>query len=148
MPSVDFSPRDLQQLAERGIPVDEAQRQVGLFRKPPAYARLVRPCSVGDGIVRLDPDEIPQLQALHADAARAGRLRKFVPASGAASRMFRDLLHFQRGPGRGEGWPEIVRAAEAGEGRARTLVRFVEALDRFAFVEELRQKYFVKVYGE
>lgn len=139
MPSDDFSPRDLRQLEERGIPLEEARRQVELFRRPPAYARLVRPCSVGDGIVRLDPEEIPELQALHAEAARAGRLRKFVPASGAASRMFRDLLHFQRGPGRGTSWPEVVRAAEAGESKARALVQFVEALDRFAFVRELRQ---------
>jgi hypothetical protein len=139
MPSVDFLPQDIRQLAQRGIPVEEAQRQLSLFRGSATYARLVRPCAGGDGIVRLEAAAIPDLQDLQAEAARAGRLRKFVPASGAASRMFRDLLHFQRGPGRGESWEEIVRAAGEGESKPGALVRFIEALERFAFADDLRE---------
>jgi hypothetical protein len=139
MPSEDFFSGDLEQLAERGIPVEEVRRQIDLFRRPPSFARLERPCAVGDGIVRLDTSEIAGLQELHAEAARSGRFLKFVPASGAASRMFRDLLHYQRGPGRGEAWDAIVRAAGKGDGRARAMVRFIEQLERFAFADDLRR---------
>lgn len=139
MPSPAFSSRDLEQLAERGVSVEEARRQVELLRRPPGYARLVRPCAVGDGIVRPDPADFSGLHECHAEAARTGRFRTFIPASGAATRMFRDLLYFQRGPGRGQGWAEIVRAAEGGDSRTRALVRFVEALDRFPFAGDLRR---------
>ncbi|NIM60598.1 MAG: DUF4301 family protein, partial [Acidobacteria bacterium] len=70
------------------------------------------------------PGEYDGLLAEHREAAGAGRFVKFVPASGAATRMFRELLHYQRGPGRDEKWPEIVaRCGEPGSGRAATLVR-------------------------
>lgn len=133
----DLTPADLEQLARRGIPEAEARRQLDLLRDPPGFARLVRPCAVEDGIVRLAPDQLPRLYELHAGAAQAGRFRKFVPASGAASRMFRDLLHFQRGPGRQENWNAICEAAGAGDLRAGALVEFIDNLDRFAFREAL-----------
>lgn len=82
---------DLEQLAEHGIPAEEARRQLALLRDPPAPVELVAPCTVGDGIERLSPEERRRgLDAWHA-AARAGRITKFVPASGAASRMFASL---------------------------------------------------------
>ena len=49
---------------------------------------LARPCTLSDGVVRIAESEHAELLALADEAARAGRLSKFVPASGAASRMF------------------------------------------------------------
>lgn len=80
-------PSDERQLTERGVSLDEARRQLDLLAGA-HYAKLIRPCTVSDGIRQLDEDEIAALHALHAEAARAGRFVKFVPASGAASRMF------------------------------------------------------------
>jgi len=82
---------DLDQLSVVGIPPSEINRQLDLFRRPPEPAALIRPCRPGDGITRLSEDE----QSLYADLwhslAETRRLAKFVPASGAASRMFKDL---------------------------------------------------------
>ena len=71
--------------------MDEARRQLALFTNPPAAANLVRPCTIGDGVVRLEPEQHPELIARWKAAAKAGRLSKFVPASGAATRMFEKL---------------------------------------------------------
>jgi hypothetical protein len=95
-----FSESDLAQLRERGIPAAEAERQLALLRREPSHVRLDRPCVIGDGIETLAPQEVPGLLARHDAAARAGRLTKFVPASGAATRMFPELLallHSERG---------------------------------------------------
>jgi len=132
-----FSNDELRQLEQRGVAPEEARRQIDLFERPPVYAALVRPCTAGDGIDRLDPDELPGLHALHGRAAADGRFVKFVPASGAASRMFRDLLHYQIGAGQGESW-EAVRAASETSDEARALATFVRELRRFPFCEELR----------
>ncbi|MCK7469328.1 MAG: DUF4301 family protein [Desulfosudis oleivorans] len=51
---------------------------------------LERPATVGDGIIRVADVERESLVALHDEAARAGRCLKFVPASGAATRMFKE----------------------------------------------------------
>ncbi len=87
-----FDSADLARLEERGIPVAEALRQLRLIAEPPPALRLDRPCTVGDGIETVEEAEVPGLLERHETAARAGRIAKFVPASGAATRMFQDLL--------------------------------------------------------
>jgi hypothetical protein len=87
-----FSETDLRRMAALGIAPEEAARQIELFRNPPPYTRVLRSCQIGDGIRRLFPSDHPDLLATFETAAAAGRLGKLVPASGAASRMFKGLL--------------------------------------------------------
>jgi hypothetical protein len=109
-----FSESDRRRMAALGIAPEEAARQVELFRNPPPYTRVLRPCQVGDGIRRLFPSDHPALLAAFEAAAAAGRIGKLVPASGAASRMFKGLLEMN------------------GEATA-----FFENLSRFAFYDDL-----------
>jgi hypothetical protein len=136
---VEFSEADARQLEERGITVAEASRQLGLLANPAHYVELVRPCTVGDGIVRLGADDIDTLHVLHAEAARSGRFTKFVPGSGAASRMFKSLLYYRQGAGAGTAWSAIVGQAREGRAEATELVTFVEQLPRFAFYADLKE---------
>ena len=82
---------DREQLASAGIAESEVERQLELLKDPPAPPRLLRPCTPGDGILRLAEGEQRDLLEEWQRAAEAGRLTKFVPASGAATRMFRGL---------------------------------------------------------
>ena len=82
MPPIHLTDADREQLRGRAISVDEFDRQLSLFRKPRRFMRLVRPCTVGDGIRRIAPDETDEFLGLHAEAAAKGRFAKFVPASG------------------------------------------------------------------
>src|SRR5689334_4490966 len=92
-----FSARDLQQMAGLGLAPEEAARQVELFRNPPPYTRVLRPCRPGDGIRTLALADHDEFLSHFDAAARRGRTAKFVPASGAATRMFKDLLAFLAG---------------------------------------------------
>ncbi len=131
-----FTPQDEAQLARRGLDVAEAARQLRQMAAPPAWARLDRPCTVGDGIVRLGEARIEALLARHAAARAAGRVTAFVPASGAATRMFRELALAAELPG--ELLPaEVEAAARAGNVAAAALHAFGAAFDRFAFRDEL-----------
>ncbi len=129
-------PQDLAQLAQRGIAPAEAERQLRLLATPAARMVLERPCTLGDGIERLEPPRVEALLAAHARAAAAGRVSTFVPASGAATRMFKDLLMAQEEPG--GLLPEVLRANSSPV--ARAVVRFVEELPRFAFAAALGEK--------
>ncbi|HEY4575660.1 MAG TPA: DUF4301 family protein, partial [Thermoanaerobaculia bacterium] len=91
MTSELFSARDLRQMAGLGLAPEEAARQVELFRNPPPYTRVLRPCRPGDGIRAISLTDHEDLLSHFDAAARRGRIGKFVPASGAASRMFKDL---------------------------------------------------------
>jgi Domain of unknown function (DUF4301) len=91
-PMAHFTEAQKSQLRERGISEDEANRQLALVAAPIGYADVVRPCRLGDGIEAIPDDRQDELIALHEEAARQGRCSKFVPASGAATRMFQDVL--------------------------------------------------------
>lgn len=131
-----FTPEDEAVLARRGVSLDEAMRQLRTLANPPGFAVLDRPCTPGDGIVVLDDARLAACVETHAEAAAAGRVTAFVPASGAATRMFKDLLALLAEPGPLA--PEDVRsAAAAGKPDARALLAWIEGLPRFAFREAL-----------
>jgi len=82
---------DLARLAARGLDEDEAHRQFELLRARPVPRPIVRPCTLQDGITQIEAADHPGLLALWHQAAAGGRVSKFVPASGAATRMFAGL---------------------------------------------------------
>ncbi|HEX3125817.1 MAG TPA: DUF4301 family protein [Thermoanaerobaculia bacterium] len=118
-----FNESDRARMAGLGMALDEALRQIELFRNPPPYANVLRPCRLGDGIRRLPREAEPWLLARFEEAARQGRVSKMVPASGAATRMFKELLADLN-----QGCPGDPPA------EVRT---FLDNLPRFAFYEDL-----------
>ncbi|MBL8112821.1 MAG: DUF4301 family protein [Acidobacteria bacterium] len=129
-----LSERDFETLERRGIPREEAERQLALLASPPKPLRLLRPATKGDG-VRVLPEEVhAELLELWAEAARAGRFTKLVPASGAASRMFA----FLEALAAEDPDPEVLAArAATGDAKAVQGLAFLEGLRRFAFRDEL-----------
>lgn len=136
MPRVTFDERDREDLRSRGIDPREAERQLSVLSRPRRFLDVVRPCTVGDGIRRIVPSDEAELLNLHESAARDARLLKFVPASGAASRMFQDLLAVRREIG---DLPrrDVETRADEGHAGARALLEFVDSLGRFAFAGRL-----------
>jgi hypothetical protein len=134
-----FDERDRQDLAARGIPVAEAERQLGLLRHPPDPPHLERACTVGDGIERIAPAEQERLVALADRNRAAGRWTRFVPASGAATRMFQDLtLALALTPASSDEGGDFV-TEPIPPATAHALEEFLAALPRFAFSPALEQ---------
>ncbi len=130
---------DRKQLDAHGVAVDEVDRWRSRLRGATRWAAIERPATLGDGIEAIDPAEHDELCATHAEAASAGRFSKFVPASGAATRMFRELLHYQRGPGRGATWDAIRAEADRDVAEARAVIAFAAALPDLALELPLRE---------
>ena len=131
-----FTPQDLRQLADRGITPDEAQRQLELLISPPAPSSLERSCTVGDGLRQLDPERHEELLARFETAVAAGRVTKFVPASGAASRMFQRLEPYLDEQSELK-VTELEKRAGEGEQAAADLLAFCARLTDFAFWDAL-----------
>ncbi|HTT30518.1 MAG TPA: DUF4301 family protein [Solirubrobacteraceae bacterium] len=132
-----FSAADTIELENHGLNLDEAERQFRLFEKSPPHVQLDRPCTIGDGIRALSDAEVEAASAEHAEASHQGRLMKFVPASGAATRMCQALLA-ERDRAGSRSREDALQRRAAGDTNAATVLTFMDAIDRFAFSDHLR----------
>src|SRR4030042_711108 len=89
-----FTAKDRRQMHSLGITEAQVLEQLHLLQQPPPPLRLVRPCTLGDGLQQISPEAQESLILLQEEAPRAGRVQKFVPPSGVASRMFQTLFEF------------------------------------------------------
>ncbi len=79
-------------IIDSGISASSLAEQVYRFKTGFPATHLERACTLGDGIYRIKPEECEELIDSFEEAADEGRFSKFVPASGAATRMFKHLL--------------------------------------------------------
>jgi len=87
-----FSKSQLTQLSERGISLEEVSKQLEIYKRGIKPVNLVRPAIPGDGIEVYDQKRIDHYVKLFQKEKSKISLVKFVPASGAASRMFKQLF--------------------------------------------------------
>ena len=82
-------------LTRKGISEAQIAEQLACFEKGFPYLKLYAAASVGNGILAPDTDEQKKyLDAWEAYTQTDKTVVKFVPASGAASRMFKNLFEF------------------------------------------------------
>lgn len=120
---------DLKQLKEKGISVDALKEQINRFEEgfPPLKAE--RPATLTNGIIGLSKDSIHTLKELYQNEINQGLLPlKFVPASGAATRMFKALYQFLEKP-------EDLKQLD----EQHPTKEFITHLPRFAFFNALKK---------
>ena len=90
-----FTEQDKQQLAQKGISEEKLCHQLEQFKTGFPFLRLEGAAAIGKGIVAPAEDERKQyVKAWEQYKAEGRKVVKFVPASGAASRMFKDMFAF------------------------------------------------------
>lgn len=123
-----YTRQDIEQMQKKGITPEMVEEQLQSFRKGFPYMKLVKPATAGDGIIRLDCDELDNLIDVYRDFE--GSRVKFVPASGAATRMFKHLYEFQTD------YP--VRGLECFNDKGfNTIFTFFERIKQFPFYDKL-----------
>jgi hypothetical protein len=103
-----FNHNDLRQIKKSGLSPRDIERQMELYRHGPNYLNLNRPCAIHDGILSIQKAERDELIKLYEKKAGNFRLLKFVPASGAASRMFAEWFSAREKDGFGS--PELQQS--------------------------------------
>ena len=130
---IDFSGKDLQQIALKEITQNKVAEQIEMFEEGIPYVFLERPAVIGDGIVRIEEAEETTLVERFNTERDKLNLLKFVPASGAASRMFKSLFAFLDTYD-----PERDRLEDyLGEAGQEFMKTFWNKLSQFPFYEDL-----------
>ena len=125
---MEISEKDLYQLKQQGITLKEFNSQLEDFKQGFPFAELVKPASTGDGIRQYNDKQSAEFVKLYTDNKDKFSVTKFVPASGAATRMMRDFYSFLSEYKDAistpiDGFPEIKKA--------------IDNIDKFAFYDIL-----------
>ena len=90
-----LSQQDLKQIAQKGITPEQIENQLNEFKTGFPFLKLEAAAGIGKGIIAPNADERKQLEEVWNQYKAAGnKIVKFVPASGAASRMFKNMFAF------------------------------------------------------
>lgn len=115
-----FTQQDIARIEAHSLTLEKVEAQIENFRKGFPPLPVTRAASPDDGIKVLDKERMAAAEALYDKQAAQLQIVKFVPASGAATRMFKELFEFVNEHRRGEG-----------------IDRLLQNIERFAFFPEL-----------
>ena len=116
-----FTNDDIKQIEQRGSSVETVKDQVERFKKGFPWMKIIAPATPERGIQVLD-DAAVEAAGKYYDAAKINGKCKFVPASGAASRMFKDLF---------SGLDTLKEGKELAD--SAPAAKFVDSIQGFAF---------------
>lgn len=121
-----ITPEDKELLAQKGITEAQIAEQLACFRSGFPYLKLDAAASIEKGILAPGPEEQKEfLDAWDAYTHTDKTIVKFVPASGAASRMFKNLFEFLD--------------AEYSEPSTKFEQTFFDSIEKFAFYDDLNE---------
>lgn len=94
-----LSQQDLKQIAQKGITEEQIKIQLEEFKTGFPFLKIEAAAGIGQGIIRLDEDARKSyVNDWNTYKKEGHKIVKFVPASGAASRMFKDMFAFLDAP--------------------------------------------------
>ncbi|WP_396151523.1 DUF4301 family protein [Flavobacterium sp.] len=130
---IEMNSFDFIQLNQREIKLELIKNQIGFLTNGIQAVQLERPAKLNDGIESLSMEEATYYANFFDEKRNHLKLKKFVPASGAASRMFKFLSEFLQDYKLGE---ESINAY-INRKKAKNLSLFLIGLDKFPFYKEV-----------
>ena len=129
MSELKLSKKDLKFIGEKSIRLEALENQIQNFRKGFSPIFLEAAATPGNGIICLSGEETDHYAGIFEKAIHDLKVIKFVPASGAASRMFKNLFEF-------------VNESDPGSfdlDRHPAVNEFIQGLDKLALTSDLQE---------
>jgi len=120
-----FTKEDTLQLQEKGISQEAVHEQLNYFKEGFPFTNVVRAAFVGNGILQLSENSLDYYTNFYEQLSNDIVVCKFVPASGAASRMFKSIFAYVDSEDDIENHPKAKQ--------------IIEELDQLAFQEDLAE---------
>ncbi|MCC1484291.1 DUF4301 family protein [Winogradskyella immobilis] len=128
-----FTEEDIKQIENKGLTPKEVKSQIELFKKGVPYTNIFEAATIGNGITQLNKANIGDAIAVFESRKETLCLLKFVPASGAATRMFKFLFKFVK-----EYNPEKESInSYINKNKLKDLMLFMIGLDKFPFYDQV-----------
>ncbi|BAO75869.1 DUF4301 family protein [Winogradskyella sp. PG-2] len=91
---MSFTKNDINQIERKGLTLQHVESQIELFKTGIPFTNIAEAATIGNGIVALNDKLIKESTTFFEEKKDDISLVKFVPASGAATRMFKFLFQF------------------------------------------------------
>lgn len=131
-----FTEKDIKQIESKGITIEKVNAQVTLIKNGMSYSNLVAAATIGKGIESFSKNETKEFIKLFEEKKNTLSIVKFVPASGAATRMFKFLFQFLKNFN-----PSNESIQDYAERQKDTLIEtFISNLEKFPFYNEVVSK--------
>ncbi len=128
-----FTQNDEKQFLAKGIEIDTIEQQIKNFKAGFPYIELFAPATVASGIMSFSDVDIEKLQIFYDKNVGDYEVLKFVPASGAASRMFKQLYEFREKYTKNEQGAALFESDKG----FNSVHKFFTSIKKFAFYEDL-----------
>ncbi|MGB3588011.1 MAG: DUF4301 family protein [Tunicatimonas sp.] len=128
-----FTDQDKAQFELRGTNPEVAEQQIQYFQEGFPDLEIVKAATVNDGILKFSDELSAEYVKSYDASASAQKIVKFVPASGAASRMFKHLFQFQQSySGSDAEYDQLIS-----DHKQRKIFQFFKQIHNFAFYDDL-----------
>ena len=121
-----FTANDKKQIEAKGLTIEKVETQIELFKTGVPFANLTDAATIDHGILKLSEEKEKEYISYFEDNLKDLALTKFVPASGAATRMFKFLFQFLEDCSTGNSI-----------NLNKNMLKFYENLVRFPFYDEV-----------
>jgi hypothetical protein len=127
-------------LAEKDleIPVDKIIEQIKILKIGIPFLKLVSSCTLGNGIKKISEVVHEHYIKIYLSALDESKVIKFVPASGAATRMFKKQLSVLA-EHENVDYKKIKELADKGDENCKSTLNFIDNIHHFAFYHELKK---------
>ena len=126
---------DLEQIKQKGIDKNMIERQIQQFIEGFDFVNLIAAVKRNNGLYTFNETDVKELAREYEKACKGLKILKFVPASGAASRMFKHLFEFLETYDRS---PDAIKKYTEDQS-FNSVFNFINNLEKFPFYEELSE---------
>lgn len=128
-----FTEKDLNVFQSRKIDVSSVEEQINFFKKGFPFLNIQKAATIGDGMQVYDENKINEFVSFYEAEIDKYKIVKFVPASGAASRMFKSLFEFMDlYSGNRDGYTNFMNS-----NALRSIMNVIANIRKFAFFNDL-----------
>lgn len=128
-----FSEKDKQQIKTRGSNQETVHLQIENFKKGFPFLEIKAAASINNGIIKLDNEKLQsRIELYNKKIANGLEPLKFIPASGAASRMFKALFEALEECEKAGTDPNLLLPENT------PVKQYIDEIEKFAFVADLK----------
>ena len=128
-----FSDKDIEQIKNHGLTMQQVHAQIELIKSGMTHSKLISAATIGNGILKIEEKKQFYIDAYESNKNKLSII-KFVPASGAATRMFKFLFEFLKT------FDSSKQTLESYSEKNKDVNTFINGLEQFPFYDIVRKK--------